>query len=76
MAIASVIVQTILGCTERAAAEITKIPGVTIHAATPKQELVLLIEAADLDAISEAAKKVEQLPNVLGVYPAYINSEA
>lgn len=72
MAIASIIVQPAANATERVTKELSRICGVTMNSITPKQEILIVVEAASLDAISEVAHAVEAISGVLGVFPAYI----
>lgn len=75
MAIASMIIQPVLEHMDRVAAELAAFDGVTVHSATPNQQIIIVIEAPSLSGIGEIARNLEGLTGVIGVYPTYINDE-
>ncbi|TCL37364.1 periplasmic nitrate reductase chaperone NapD [Anaerospora hongkongensis] len=72
MAIASMIIQPAANATERVATELSGLCGVTVNSITSKQEIIIVVEAASLNAVSEVAHAVEAISGVLGVFPSYI----
>lgn len=74
MAISSMIVQPASGSVNVVARELSAIDGVAVHAITPKQEIIIVVEADSLDAIDTVAQTIEATVGVLGVFPAYITT--
>lgn len=72
MAIASMIVQPAPGQTGPVAERLARLGGVTVHAVTPKQEIIVVVETASLEEANLAARSIEAVPGVLGVYPSYV----
>ena len=74
MAIVSMIVQPAAGLESGVTKLLSELGGVTVQAVSPRQEIILLIEAASLDVVKEIAGVIETTPGVLGVFPAYITT--
>lgn len=74
MAISSMIVQLAADSLERITEELARINGVTVHSVTPKQEIIIVVEATSLNAVNEVARKIEGIPGILGVFPTYITT--
>jgi len=74
MAIASMIVQPANNRINEVAAALGAMYGITVHTTTPKQEVIVVVEAKSLAAVAEIAKQVERMADVLGVFPAYITT--
>jgi len=74
MAISSMIVQPAAHSLKRITEELSNTTGVTVHSVTPKQEIIIVVEAASLDGINKAARTIEAISGVLGVFPAYVTT--
>ena len=55
--------------------KLVKIPGVSWQQDSPDGDFILLIEAADIDALHKLCMKLEQLDSVRGLYPSYVTTE-
>lgn len=74
MAISSMIVQPVTNSVDTVVKALTDLAGVTVHSITPKQEIIIIAEAASLQQVNEVARTIEGIPGVLGVFPAYITT--
>lgn len=74
MAIASMIVQPVSQKLEQVIVELAAITGITVHTTTPKEDIIIIVEADSLNAVEVLARYVEQLDGVLGVYPSYVTT--
>lgn len=72
MAIASLIIQSTIGLLNKVVADLSQIPEVMVHSTTPKWEIIILIEEANLNQVSYIAEKIGTLEGVTGVFPTYI----
>ena len=75
MAIAGVIVKIKAGLSEKVRHELDEIKGVNLAMTTPQGEFILTVEADNIDNLHKACVKIEELDDVLGVYPSYITTE-
>lgn len=74
MAISSMVIQ-VTSEIDKVVAELSKISGVTVHTTTPKQEVIIVVEALTLEDLSQIAENLQTLPGVIGVFPAYVTTE-
>jgi nitrate reductase NapD len=74
MAIASMIVQPVAGLIRQVTEALTGINGVTVHTVTDKQEIIIVVEAASLDIVSETARHIEGINGVVNVCPSYVTT--
>lgn len=74
MAIASLIVLPAADRTAPVAKTLSGIPGVSVHSLTAKGEVIVLTEAADLDSLNRLSRRIADVPDVLGVFPAYVTT--
>lgn len=74
MAIASIIVQPITQNTENITTQLAQFKDVEIHSVSPKGEIILLLEADNLNVMHAVCNKIEQLKGVAGVFPSYITT--
>lgn len=49
--------------------------GISIEATAPTGDLIIVVEAASLDALHAKCMQLTRLPGVLGVYPSYVTTE-
>ncbi len=59
---------------EEAISELEKISGVSLKGKSPTGELILLIEAENLDALHKKCRQMEKTDGVLGIYPSYVTT--
>lgn len=74
MAIASMIVLPAADRAVPVAQTLSGIPGISVHSLTAKGEIIVLTEADSLDALSRLSRQLEAVPDVLGVFPAYVTT--
>ncbi len=74
MAISGMIIQPKPDSVNAVAHALSGINGVTVHSVTPKQEIIVVVEAASLQQVNEVARSLEVIPGVLGVFPTYITT--
>ena len=74
MAISSMIVQPMNGSASAVSKALADMDGVTVHSVTLKQEIIIVLEATSLKQVNEAARTIEVIPGVLGVFPTYITT--
>lgn len=74
MAISSMIVQPMTGSVGTVLKAFAVIDGVTVHSVTPKQEIIIIVEATSLQQVNEIARTLEVIPGILGVFPTYITT--
>ena len=55
--------------------KLAKIPGVSWQQDSPDGDFVLLIEAANIDALHKLCTKLEKIDGVRGLYPSYVSSD-
>lgn len=72
MAIASVLVQTTNENTERIKQQLQDCA--RIESVSPKGEIILLLEADNLDALHACCLQLEQIDGVSGVFPTYVTT--
>ena len=54
--------------------EVEKFSGVSWQQDTPEGDMILLIEAENLQSLHKICQKLEKLDGVLGVYPSYVTT--
>ena len=54
--------------------ELERLSGVSLEQETLDGDLILLIEAENLQALHKTCQRLEKLDGVLGVYPAYVTT--
>lgn len=74
MAISSMIVQPMTGSVGAVLKAFADIDGVTVHSVTPKQEIIIIVEATSLQQVNEIAHTLEVIPGILGIFPTYITT--
>ena len=74
MSIASVVVEIQNGANQGVMAHLASIPKVTVYGATENQ-IVTVIEGDSPAAVEHILKEVQNLENVLGVYPVYVGED-
>ncbi|WP_110954903.1 chaperone NapD [Anaerosinus massiliensis] len=74
MAIASIIVQPIAQDIENITSQLAQFQEIEIHSVSPKGEIILLLEADNLNVMHTVCTKIEQLKGVAGVFPSYITT--
>lgn len=60
---------------ENVVQKLEKISGVTLEGKNSSGELILLIEAKNLNELHKKCLSVEKIEGVLGIYPAYVTTE-
>ena len=60
---------------EKAISELESISGVSLEGKSPNGELILLIEAENLNELHKTCLELEKLNGVLGIYPSYVTTE-
>jgi nitrate reductase NapAB chaperone NapD len=70
MAIASGVVATEAGAAEAVLAELTRLPNTEIYGSKENQ-IVTVIEAESVAALSEGLQRLAAVAQVIGVYPVY-----
>jgi len=74
MAIASVVVATEAGAVEAVLAELSRLPDTEVHGSKENQ-IVTVIEAASVAALTEGMQRLAAVERVIGVYPVYAGQE-
>lgn len=74
MAISGMIIQPKPDSVNAVSQALSGMSGVTVHSVTPKQEIIVVVEAASLQQVNEVARTLEVIPGVLGVFPTYITT--
>ncbi|WP_094605739.1 Chaperone NapD [Sporomusa silvacetica DSM 10669] len=74
MAISSMVIQPVTGSINMVSQALSAISGVTVHSVSPKQEIIIVVEATSLKQVNEVARTIEVIPGVLGVFPTYITT--
>ena len=54
--------------------ELEKFSGVSWQQDTPEGDMILLIEADNLEALHKTCLRLEKLDGVLGIYPSYVTT--
>ncbi len=75
MAISSAIVKTKSESNETVLKRLNEISSVSIETITPQGDIIIIIEADNLDNLHKTCVEVEKLDGVLGVYPCYVTTE-
>ena len=75
MAISSAIVKMKSETLENVQRELISMPGVDIEMTTPQGELIIVIEANNIDSLHKICLQIEKLNGVLGVYPSYVTTQ-
>ena len=55
--------------------KLEKISGVSWQQDSPDGDFILLIEAADLEALHKLCTELERLDGVRGLYPSYVTTD-
>ena len=74
MAIASVVVATEAGAAEAVLADLARLPNTEIYGSKENQ-IVTVIEAASVAALTESMQRLAAVPRVTGVYPVYAGTD-
>ena len=74
MAIAGVLMKTESARHEDLRRELEKFSGVSWQQNTPEGDMILLIEAANLNALHKICQQLEKLNGTQGVYPSYVTT--
>ncbi|OGQ88304.1 MAG: hypothetical protein A2512_03085 [Deltaproteobacteria bacterium RIFOXYD12_FULL_56_24] len=74
MAIASVVVATEAGSVEAVLVELARLPDTEVHGSKENQ-IVTVIEAASVAALTESMQRLAAVPRVTGVYPVYAGTD-
>ncbi|OGQ99236.1 MAG: hypothetical protein A2505_05825 [Deltaproteobacteria bacterium RIFOXYD12_FULL_55_16] len=74
MAIASVVVATEAGAVEVVLAQLAQLPNTEVHGSKENQ-IVTVIEADSIAALSEGMQRLAAVAQVIGVYPVYAGQE-
>ncbi|MFA7382705.1 MAG: chaperone NapD [Desulfurivibrionaceae bacterium] len=74
MAIASVVVATEAGAVEAVLAELALLPDTEVHGSKENQ-IVTVIEAASVAALTEGMQRLAAVARVTGVYPVYAGTD-
>ena len=75
MALSSVLVKMKTGVEEKVQKKLADLPGVSVETTAPGGELVVVVEAASINDLHKTCVKMENLEEVLGVYPSYVTTE-
>jgi len=70
MAIASVVVATETGAAEAVLADLARLPNTEIYG-SKENEIVAVIEAESVAALTEGMQRLAAVERVVGVYPVY-----
>jgi nitrate reductase NapAB chaperone NapD len=70
MAIASVVVATEAGAAEAVLADLALLPDIKIYGSKENQ-IVTVLEAASVAALTEGMQRLAEVEHVIGVYPVY-----
>ena len=74
MAISGTIIKIQSEQRENIRRNLEKFSGVSWQQDTPEGDMILLIEAENLQALHKICLKLEKLDGVLGVYPSYVTT--
>ena len=74
MAISGVVVKIKSEAAENVQHELGKIAGVDIETTSPQGDLIVVVEADNIDNLHKTCMKIEKLNGVLGVYPSYVTT--
>lgn len=74
MAISGTIIKIKSARRENIKRELENFSGVSWQQDTPEGDMILLIEAENLQALHKICLKLEKLDGVLGVYPSYVTT--
>lgn len=74
MAISGVIMKSQFKRRENLKRELKNFSGVDWQKDTPEGDMILLIEADNIESLHKTCQRLEKLDGVLGVYPAYVTT--
>ena len=74
MAIASVVVATEAGAAEAVLADLARLPNTEIYG-SKENEIVAVIEAESVAALTEGLQRLTAVERVVGVYPVYAGAD-
>ncbi|MHB8987951.1 MAG: chaperone NapD [Desulfobulbia bacterium] len=74
MAIASVVVATEAGAAEAVLADLTRLPNTEVYG-SKENEIVTVIEAESVGALTEGLQRLAGVAQVVGVYPVYAGAD-
>ena len=74
MAISGTIIKIKPAQCENIKRELENFSGVSWQQDTPEGDMILLIEAENLQALHKICLKLEKIDGVLGVYPSYVTT--
>ncbi len=74
MAIASVVVATEAGAAEAVLADLARLPGTEVYGSKENQ-IVTVIEAESVAALTEGMQRLAAVEHVIGVYPVYAGAQ-
>jgi len=74
MAIASVVLATEVGAVDAVLAKLSQMPDTEVHGSKDNQ-IVTVIEAGSLAALTEGIQRLASVEQVIGVYPVYAGQD-
>ena len=74
MAIASVVVATEAGAVEAVLADLARLPNTEVYG-SKENEIVTVIEAESVAALTEGLQRLAGVAQVVGVYPVYAGAD-
>ncbi len=74
MAISGTIIKVQSARRENIKSELENFSGVSWQRDTPEGDMILLIEAENLQALHKICLRLEKIDGVLGVYPSYVTT--
>ena len=74
MAISGAIMKIKSARREEILGELEKVSGVSFEQETNDGELILVIEAKNIETLHKVCVRLEKLDGVLGVYPSYVTT--
>ena len=74
MAIASVVVATVAGAAEAVLADLARLPNTEVYG-SKENEIVTVIEAESVAALTEGLQRLAGVAQVVGVYPVYAGAD-
>ncbi|MBQ6297265.1 MAG: chaperone NapD [Selenomonadaceae bacterium] len=74
MAISGTIIKIKSARRENIKHELENFLGVSWQQDTPEGDMILLIEAENIQALHKICQKLEKIDGVLGVYPSYVTT--
>ncbi len=74
MAISGAIMKIKSARREEVLDDLEKISGVSFEQETPDGELILLIEAKNIETLHKVCLRLEKIDGVLGGYPSYVTT--